>query len=187
MILDQFIDVKISNQGRYYKSLGYSNVCQGTILSVPWQHLPKNSNKLLSCVCDNCNSAFMRSLQILNKQEIQLCYSCSRKDVANKNKGNTWGFSSDKCGEKHPRWNNNKSDFLKYKSEVYRITRKQDLSLLENYEMPRGICGVDGAYQLDHIISIKRGFEEGISASIIGHISNLQFIPWKANRDKSDK
>lgn len=53
--------------------------------------------------------------------------------------------------------------------------------------MPRVRCGVDGAYQLDHIISIKRGFEEGIPASTISHISNLQFISWKANRSKSDK
>jgi len=70
---------------------------------------------------------------------------------------------------------------------VYSITRKQNLSLLENYEKPRGLCGIDGAYQLDHIISIKQGFAKNIDPKIIGSISNLQFIPWQHNRNKSDK
>jgi len=184
MILDQFIDIKISNQGKHFTSLGYLGVKQGMVLNVPWQHLHANSNKLLNCACDNCSKTFTRSLQLLNRQKNHLCYSCAISKKNENIKGNIWGFTSEKCGINHPRWNPNKSEFLKYRSEVYKITRKQDLFLLENYDKPRGMCGVDGAYQLDHITSIKRGFEESISASIIGHISNLQFIPWKANRDK---
>lgn len=125
MILDQLVDVKISNQSKHYKLLGYLDVRQGTILLVPWQHLPKNSNKLLNCACDNYNLKFVRSLQLLNRQQNQLCYSPARKRVGDKNKGNNWGFNSSKFGKNHPRWNDNKSDFLKYKSEVYRITKNK--------------------------------------------------------------
>lgn len=187
MIIDQLISVKISNQGNYYASLGYNNIKQGSIIEVPWQHLPKNSNKLVKCICDNCKVEFDRSLQLLMKSENHLCYYCAKKEVGNKIKGNQWGFTSNKYGENHPRWNTNKSEFSKYKAEVYRITRTQDITLLEHYDKPRGRCGVEGAYQLDHIISIKFGFDNSIDPDIIGNISNLQFIPWKLNRDKSYK
>ncbi len=75
----------------------------------------------------------------------------------------------------------------KYYREVRKITRKQDISILENYDKLRGLCGVDGAYQLDHIIPVSVGYERGLSAEKIGHISNLQIIPWKDNLLKSNK
>ena len=114
-----------------------------------------------------------------------LCQPCARKEIGKGNIGNTWGFGGkDMVGANHPRWNPNKPKYNAYKTEVYSVTRKCDLSILENYNMPRGLCGVDGAYQLDHIISIKRGFDTNISPEIIGNITNLQFIPWKENRTK---
>lgn len=87
-------------------------------------------------------------------------------------------------GTNHPRYNPNKRQFDMYKREVYQETKKHDLSVLENFDKPRGLCGVPGAYQLDHIISMKYGFENSIPASVIGHVSNLQFIPWEENRQK---
>jgi hypothetical protein len=44
---------------------------------------------------------------------------------------------------------------------------------------------VTGAYQLDHIIPQKIGFEMGIPPEIIGNILNLRFISWEENRQKS--
>lgn len=73
----------------------------------------------------------------------------------------------------------------KYRRAVQKVTKQQNISLLENYDKLRGLCGVEGAYQLDHIISIVRGYEEGISAEQIGDLSNLQIIPWKDNLLKS--
>jgi hypothetical protein len=75
----------------------------------------------------------------------------------------------------------------KYYREVRKITRQQDISLLENYDKLRGLCGVEGAYQLDHIIPVSAGYEQGLPAEKIGHISNLQIIPWKDNLLKSNK
>lgn len=74
----------------------------------------------------------------------------------------------------------------KYRGKVWSETNRQDLHLLENIEK-RGKSGVDGAYQLDHIKSIKYGFDNGIDPEIIGNITNLRMIPWKQNRQKGYK
>ena len=73
-----------------------------------------------------------------------------------------------------------------YYAEVWRITNRHNLSLLENCEK-RGRSGVDGAYQLDHIIPISYGFYNNISLEIIGNIENLRFITWEENREKWNK
>ena len=70
-----------------------------------------------------------------------------------------------------------------YRIDVMRITNKQPLHLLDHYEK-RGVNGQTGVYTLDHIISIKKGFKEGISPDIVGHIDNLQMLPWEENITK---
>lgn len=70
-----------------------------------------------------------------------------------------------------------------YTVDVWRITNQQPLHLLENIEK-RGVNGQDGAYTLDHIISVKRGFIENIPPEKIGHIDNLQMLPWEENITK---
>jgi hypothetical protein len=73
-----------------------------------------------------------------------------------------------------------------YRIDVWRITNQQPLHLLENYNK-RGVNGQTGAYTLDHIISVKRGFIENIPPEQIGHISNLQMLPWEENITKGWK
>lgn len=73
-----------------------------------------------------------------------------------------------------------------YKLDVWRITNQQPLDTLENFDM-RGVNGQTGAYTLDHIISIKRGFIENIPAEQIGHVTNLQMLPWEENITKGWK
>ena len=75
----------------------------------------------------------------------------------------------------------------KYYREVRKITRKQNLTQLENYGKLIGLNGVPDAYQVDHIISIDEGFHNNIAPDIIGHITNLRIIPWKENLLKSNK
>lgn len=74
------------------------------------------------------------------------------------------------------------SEFELYKKEVYKITKLQPLSILENYDK-RGIKN----YHLDHIYPISKGFKNNIPPEIIGDISNLQYIPAKDNLEKSNK
>jgi hypothetical protein len=87
------------------------------------------------------------------------------------------GFSSwEEYVEKYP-----KKQF--YKREVWRLTYKHPLETLTNWDK-RGRCGVEGAYQLDHIVSINEGWNGGIPAEEIAKWENLRMIPWKENRSK---
>jgi transposase-like protein len=74
--------------------------------------------------------------------------------------------------------------FKKYRKLVTKVTNKQLLETLSNYEK-RGKCGIKGAYQLDHKYSILEGFKNGVEPEIIGNIKNLEFIPWEENINKS--
>lgn len=69
-----------------------------------------------------------------------------------------------------------------YYKMVRNITNLQPVHLLENYDQ-RGVL----KYHLDHIYPIAKGFENKIPPSVIGDISNLRFIPWEENIEKSDK
>ena len=73
-------------------------------------------------------------------------------------------------------------EYTKYKRTVRRITNQQPLETLENFDK-RG----RETYHLDHIISIAEGFRTNILAEKIGHISNLQMLPWKENIKKGWK
>lgn len=67
-----------------------------------------------------------------------------------------------------------------YKREVWRYTYQNPLDTLDNWDK-RGKCGVEGAYQLDHIVSINEGWKSKISAEEIAKWENLRMIPWKDN------
>jgi hypothetical protein len=73
-----------------------------------------------------------------------------------------------------------------YYREVRKVTKKQPIHTLENFDKLRTLCGIEGGYQLDHIISVNTGFDQNISPEKIGDISNLQIIPWKDNLLKSN-
>lgn len=89
-----------------------------------------------------------------------------------------------KFGISYDEYINSKSDWEKYELKVRRITKRQPLNTLENYDK-RGRNDMDeNAYHLDHIKSIFKGFHNGISAEEIGHISNLQMLPAIENLKK---
>lgn len=73
-----------------------------------------------------------------------------------------------------------------YYRTVISITNLQPIYILENYNK-RAPAPQNDAYHLDHIYPIIKGFENKIPPEIIGDISNLRFIPWKENLQKSDK
>ena len=81
---------------------------------------------------------------------------------------------------------NNIDKFYKYELSVIKITKKQPIETLPNFEN-RGNSGVDGAYHLDHKFSIIQGFINNIPPEIIGNIKNLEFIPWLDNIKKRTK
>lgn len=78
------------------------------------------------------------------------------------------------------------SAWKRYRTGVWRITKQQPLNVLEHFD-ERGRAGTDGAYQLDHIVSIHAGFKRNLPTKMIGHISNLKMIPWLDNVKKGVK
>jgi hypothetical protein len=68
----------------------------------------------------------------------------------------------------------------KYRRHVWKITERQPLKKLPNYEK-RAFKG----YHLDHKVSIWYGFKNKIDPKLIGSIHNLEFIPHKDNERKA--
>lgn len=80
--------------------------------------------------------------------------------------------------------------WLGYKSMVVSTTRKTYLAHkadINPLNLPIGKCGVEGAYQVDHIVSKAIGFKLGIPPELLSHPSNLQMLPWEENLAHKDK
>lgn len=74
-----------------------------------------------------------------------------------------------------------------YYGRVYRLTEKvyaEHKNIINPYNYPRGICGKDGVWQLDHIIPVKYGFDNNIAPEIIASLDNLQMLSWEDNLKK---
>lgn len=54
-------------------------------------------------------------------------------------------------------------------------------------DLPIGLNGTDGAYQVDHIVSKAIGFQLGIPPELLSHHTNLQMLPWEENLAHKDK
>lgn len=81
------------------------------------------------------------------------------------------------------------SNFKKYRNRVAVRTKKNyqlNESLINPNNLKLGKCGVEGAHQIDHIISVRLGFEQGIPVEIIASAENLRVIPWLENIQKYD-
>jgi hypothetical protein len=81
------------------------------------------------------------------------------------------------------------SDMKKYRNRVAVRTGKTYRGFkheLNPMDYPLGKCGVAGAYQIDHIISVREGFEKKIPVEVIAAKENLQVIPWLENIRKYD-
>jgi len=73
-------------------------------------------------------------------------------------------------------------DFLRYKQKVWAETKRNDLTILENYDRRNKLD-----YHLDHMYSIFEGFRNNVDTYIIGHIENLRMLPYKENLSKFNK
>jgi hypothetical protein len=184
---DQIIEVTITNQGAHYRSLGYS--CkQRDILNVPVQHLHKGTWKLVKCRCDDCNNDFERPYAQVSNLDYHRCYECTRIHIGKiMNTSKISERNKIRSGKHHPRWNENKTEFKKYYTKVMNITRKtynKYKNVINPNNLPRTRCGQKDGFQLDHKISIKKGFMFGINPKIIGSLDNLQMLTWQENRAK---
>lgn len=109
------------------------------------------------------------------------CIICGANDRALKNK--------ERNEIKHDEWAATKCDWEVYKSEVVMETRKsiKEYQHIINPNNERiGLAGEDGAHHYDHIFPKRVGFDMKIPASVIGHYTNIQVIPWEWNLHTKD-
>lgn len=80
-------------------------------------------------------------------------------------------------------------DFRKYRNRVSTRTKKTYELFKEQINpnnLKLGKAGINGAHHIDHIVSVRVGFEKGIPVEQIADASNLQVIPWLDNIRKYD-
>lgn len=75
-------------------------------------------------------------------------------------------------------------EYKKYAGYVHRLSEKvyqKNIDIINPNRYPRTVAGVDGGYQLDHIIEIRFGFDNNIPPEVLCEVENLRMLPWKEN------
>ncbi|QPI17867.1 hypothetical protein POP12_075 [Pectobacterium phage POP12] len=194
MIISKFVETKVSSANyKRLKELGYDLepllMMKGVVQTINQkvEHLLPKSNARVKCICDECSVHYTNRFS----RNTDTCNICFKKKVM---KGNSYGNKNKgrivlkMKGSNHPRWNPNKTEYQKYSRQVHYETKKLKhiWGTWENSDKI-GLCGIDGAYQLDHKVSIKYGFLNKIHPSVIANIKNLEIVTWKQNRQKHHK
>jgi hypothetical protein len=50
--------------------------------------------------------------------------------------------------------------------------------------LPLGKAGIDGAYHVDHIFSVREGFTYSVPIELMSANDNLQIVSWRENISK---
>lgn len=196
MMITEYVDMRIVPKNyNYWKDKGYPVKSVGgyggkstgnQIIRVKTIDLPPNSNADVDCRCQTCGEIYTQRFS-RNKE---ICVVCRTTDFMS---GNKYGSANrgrkvpSMMGELHPRWNKDKNLYRRYQYRVQRLTEEtyaKHRDQINPDKHPRTLCGVEGGYQLDHIISIKNGFEQGMTPVQLADLSNLQMLPWSTNRAK---
>lgn len=80
--------------------------------------------------------------------------------------------------------------YRKYAGTIHRLSQKiyeQNEKTINPDGYIRTVCGVEGGYQLDHIIPVRFGFDNNIPVEEVARLENLRVIPWKQNLKKGKK
>jgi len=80
-------------------------------------------------------------------------------------------------------------DFKKYRNRIAVQTNKTYEMFKEEINPnnhPRGKAGIAGAYHLDHITTVRQGFDKGIPIEEMSSKENLQMLTWLENIQKYD-
>ena len=146
----------------------------------------KTSDELELKIIDLYVNSYLSSTEIgnnLNISKVTVLSILRRRKIKTRDKSQALLGLNDEDYKKHLE---SIPENIKYRKEVNSITKKQPLIKLENYEKRGNYKQVD-SYNLDHKYSVMEGFRNNIEPKIIGHIANLEMLPYKENISKSDK
>ncbi len=194
MILTETVQIKIvARNAKYWQSRGYSfgavggraNANGTKNLEVSVKDLLPKSNVIVLCRCNDCQEEYSQRFS----RDKEVCYKCRKSAMMKDNKlGAGKGRKIPSIqGSLHPRWNPNKDAQSDYYTKVRKYTEQtyvENQSFINPNNLPRTLCGVPGGYQLDHKVSVKKGFMFGINPKVLGSVDNLQMLPWEENRQK---
>ena len=160
--------MRIGTVGNKRKELGIKND-QSAVMSRPRPDRIKNETRC--CVGKDCTNTFVVKPAMKKKY---CSHSCQLRTENVAKKG---------IGSRTIR-NPNIKEYTKYARKVHGLSHKvyeQNKEIINPTNHPRTLCGVDGGWQLDHIITIKDCFERGVSAEDASAVSNLRMLPWRDN------
>jgi hypothetical protein len=132
------------------------------------------------------------------KQEERSCLCCGTEFIVNPS--DTKKYCSQSCGSK----NIDKSymqteeyrrslrkdttpEYKRYCNRVHKLSKKiyeQFKHEINPNNYPRGLAGEQGVYHLDHIVSIRYGFDNNLLPEEVARKENLQMLPWRENISK---
>ena len=142
---------------------------QSAVMSKPRPN--RVTKQIRTCIGKDCSNTFEA---VPSSKKKYCCHSCQQKTANVAAKG---------IGSRSVR-NPNIKEYTKYARKVHGLSQKtyeQNKEIINPNNHPRTLCGVEGGWQLDHIIPIKECFEKGISAEEASSVSNLRMLPWKDN------
>lgn len=162
------------------------------VIEVSTDHLKAKSNVQVECWCERCEAFFTKRFN----QYSQYCNDCNKIEQNKLHIGNKYGSvnkgrkNPKMAGHLNPRWNPNKSEFRAYAYKVSKLTKRiyeEHKEAINPDDYPRTLCGVEGGYQLDHIVSIKYGFDNKINPEELAKVENLRMLTWQENNFKRHK
>ena len=131
----------------------------------------KTRKETRECIGKECNNMFI----VVQSSSKKYCsHSCQQRTTNVAKKG---------IGTRKIR-NILTPEYKRYARKVHGLSQKiyeQNINIINPNNYPRTRCGIDGGWQLDHIIPIKECFEKGLTPQEASQISNLRMLPWKDN------
>ncbi len=136
------------------------------------------------------------------KQEIRECINPSCDNTFNCGPAQTKKYCSYSCHMivNNPRRglgkgngkirNPNRDKYKRYAGTVHSLsndTYQENINIINPNRHPRTLCGVQGGWQLDHIMTVKECFENNVLAEDAAKLENLRMLPWRENLRRNRK